>query len=619
MKMATMKKYLPYLLLSVLLLGAFWGGALFGTRGDDPEEQAEPGRRILYYVDPMNPAHTSSEPGLAPCGMKMEPVYADDDAGDGGLPGSLPPGTARITPEKQQLIGVRVEKAGLSNRRHVMRALGRITADENLTYRISAAGDGWVWGVSEATTGSLVNRDQLVAKVFYNRYLNIQEDYLRALEYNERRKEAVKDGGEEAAEESFIKTASSFGGLNAAGKIVYNLRDQLEVSKLELYSLGVGETQIKEMNRHRRIVPDIEVRSPVQGFVLSRNISTQQRFRMGEELFRIADLSRVWILAEVFEGQAPYIHPGMTAKVTLPHQNQVFEARVANVPPLFDPGSRTYKVRLETDNPEFVLRPDMFVDVEFEGVAVGAVIVPVDSLVDSGLTKTVFVETRKGYFEPRTVETGRHFGDRVEIVRGLMPGEPVAVSGTFFIDSESRMKMGSAHVIASAMPPMDHANHQAPSGKDVVKDPVCGMDVSPDEARKKGLTSQFEGKTYFFCAEQCKRTFDREHGIEADKPDAKQPVVPLPKVQSAAADIVKDPVCGMDVQPAIAEAAGLKSTRDGKPYYFCNESCKTRFDQAPEPFLKGQKQLKPQNLAQNPPIPPHEQSMDHEHGGHGHD
>ena len=148
-------------------------------------------------------------------------------------------------------------------------------------------------------------------------------------------------------------------------------------------------------------------------------------------------------------------------------------------------------MRLETANPGFALRPEMFVDVEFTVAYPPTLTVPMDAVLDSGLRQTVYVETQAGVFEPRRVETGRSFGDNVEIVKGLMPGEKIVLSGNFLIDSESRMKAAVAGVRG-----------------DSSKDPVCGMDVDETTARAAGKTSQHGGVSYFFCSEACKKEFD---------------------------------------------------------------------------------------------------------------
>jgi Cu(I)/Ag(I) efflux system membrane fusion protein len=159
----------------------------------------------------------------------------------------------------------------------------------------------------------------------------------------------------------------------------------------------------------------------------------------------------------------------------------------------FDEAARTLKVRLETDNPGFALKPGMFVDVEFTVELPTALVVPADAIVDTGLRKTLFVDRGNGFFEPRQVETGWRIGDQVEITKGLMPGERIVISGTFLIDSESRMKASAQGVSGTA-----------------AKDPVCGMAIDQKRAAAAGRSSEYKGTTYYFCSDGCKKDFDKE-------------------------------------------------------------------------------------------------------------
>jgi hypothetical protein len=237
-------------------------------------------------------------------------------------------------------------------------------------------------------------------------------------------------------------------------------------AKLELLNLGVGSTQLEELARSGKYVKTIEVRSPVTGLVIDRRVSPLQKVDRGTECFRVVDLGRVWIVAEVFNPDAKYIQPGMSARISLPRQNKYVEARVSDVLPPFDAKSRTLKVRLEMENPEYVFRPEMFVDVEFLVVLPPAVTVPAAALLDSGRRKTLFIAQENGYFESREVVTGWRFGDRVEIVSGLAPGEHFVSSGTFLIDSESRMKSTAAGLMKKPDPETGASDQSKPVPSD---------------------------------------------------------------------------------------------------------------------------------------------------------
>ena len=208
----------------------------------------------------------------------------------------------------------------------------------------------------------------------------------------------------------------------------------------ELRTLGVSNSQLREMANRRELVQDIRVESPVDGVVLKRSVSPGLRFDRGFEFYRIADLNRVWILADVYRHQLPFIRRGASARITTAGESRAVSATVSPSEPIFDEATLTLKVRLEAANPQRALKPGMFVDVEFPVDLPATLVVPADAIVDSGLRKTVFVDRGNGSFEPRLVETGWRVGDDVEVTKGLMPGERIVISGTFFVDSESRMK-----------------------------------------------------------------------------------------------------------------------------------------------------------------------------------
>jgi Cu(I)/Ag(I) efflux system membrane fusion protein len=178
----------------------------------------------------------------------------------------------------------------------------------------------------------------------------------------------------------------------------------------------------------------------VDGIVLKRSVSPGLTFDRGFELYRIADLSRVWILADVSRDQLPFIRRVASARITTTGESRAVSATVSRSEPIFDEATLTLKVRLEASNPQRALKPGMFVDVEFPVDFPAALVVPAEAIVDSGLRKTVFVDCGNGSFEPRLVETGWRVGDDVEVTKGLVAGERIVVSGTFFVDSESRMR-----------------------------------------------------------------------------------------------------------------------------------------------------------------------------------
>jgi Cu(I)/Ag(I) efflux system membrane fusion protein len=386
-----------------------------------------------------------------------------------------------IDQDKQQLLGVRVAGVEKAPSKHAVRLFGRVVQDETRVYMLNAATEGFIHDLSAVTTGSRVKKGQWLANVFSVEVRTPLQAFITALD--------VQDQDPTARREAGVVVAAGTTASSSARFTVERLK-----------GIGMSQRQIDEVSRTRQIPVTIAIYSPTEGFVTARNVSLGQKFDKGAEWYRIANLDKVWILADVFQDEAAYLKPGMRAQVALPNKGKSLPARVSEVLPQFDAATRTMKVRLEAENPGYLLRPEMFVDVELSIELPAALSVPVDAVVDSGLRKTVFVERGQGSFEPREVETGWRFGERVEVVKGLSPGDRIVTSGTFLVDSESRLRSAAAGV------------YGAPA-----RDPVCGMEVDEAKARAAGKTLSRDGKTWFFCSDQCKTKFEAAPGSYAER------------------------------------------------------------------------------------------------------
>jgi membrane fusion protein, copper/silver efflux system len=402
---------------------------------------------------------------------------------------NFPPGTIRVSPEKQQLIGVRVATVEKLPRSSTLRTLGRVAPDETRIYRINAATDGWVKKMLPVTTDSLVRKDELLATFYAPEFSSAMKAYL----YGLRSLDRFQKSGKETKEQ-----------LESTDASIENYRNSLR-------NLGMGDHQLDEIMRTRQGGDHVEIRAPEAGFILLRNLTLGERFQRGTELYRIADLSKVWIVVSTYETEASSFKPGMPVRVSAANLKKTFPARVSHVPPRFDSGSRTLQVRLEADNPELLLRPDMFVDVQVSIPLPPAITAPLDAILDSGLKKTVFVDRGNGLFEPREVETGWRMGNWVEIIRGLKAGEQILISGNFLIDSESKLEMA-----ASGMQPT------------LKIDPVCGMEISLRKAEKEGLKSTYLGESYYFCSQPCREQFEKTPNRFTKKTPAETSVEKVP-------------------------------------------------------------------------------------------
>ena len=384
------------------------------------------GRHVLYYVDPMHPSYKSDKPGIAPdCGMRLVPVFAEDlgNAQPSSPLAQLPAGAVAIDAATQRLMGIRVAAVEKSGATRTVRVIGRVVPEDTRVYRINSGLDGFIRETYNDSVGMLVKKDQKLASYYSPDILAVASGFLAA---SERVPGAVGNDGNRTM--PFPGTLSKQGVSSMQG---YTDR---------LRNLGMSDVQIKRMADSRQLPESIDIVAPADGFIIARNISPKQHFDHEMEFYRLADLSRVWVVAEIYEQEAPYLRPGGLAQIHLKDEGRQMPGRITDSLPQSEAGGGTVKLRLEVDNPKFLLRPDMVVDVELPIRLPPAVTVPLDAVVDSGARARVYVEHGEGIFEPREVETGWRFGERVEILRGVRPGERVVVEATFLVDSESRLK-----------------------------------------------------------------------------------------------------------------------------------------------------------------------------------
>jgi multidrug efflux pump subunit AcrA (membrane-fusion protein) len=410
-----------YSFLMLAIAGAAYvAGSVRAPRETVAAAPAPAARTLLHYHCPMHPDYKSSVPGTAPCcGMALEPVYEGPAATPETASETLPPGAIVVSAHQQQLIGVKVGTVEEASGTEHVRVFGRVTPEEPRVYKLSASLEAYISEMSSVTTGSYVRKGQWLASYSTPDARTPINALISAMNVYDR-EDKNRSANPDAAPAAKVGVA-------------------IAIDRLR--TMGMSPSQIEEIGRTREATTTVRLTSPVDGFVLTRTVSTGQRFDAGAELFQIADLQRVWILADVPLGAATHVKPGTVATVKVPGRETPITARVsATVLPQFDPTTQSFKLRLEAENPGFVLRPDMFVDAEFEVPYDAAMLVPVDAVLQSGLSNHVFVERSAGVFEPRQVELGRRHAGRVAVLKGLAAGERIATSGTFLLDSESRMK-----------------------------------------------------------------------------------------------------------------------------------------------------------------------------------
>jgi RND family efflux transporter MFP subunit len=436
--------------LVIVLTGAAFAGGFGYGRWYGPRLSAErpAGPKILYWVDPMHPAYKSDKPGIAPdCGMQLVPVYDEHGAQVGTRhepvhPESvadLPAGTIQITPEKQQLIGVRFATAEYASSAEMLRAVGKVAIDETKVVRVHPKVDGWIEKVYVDFIGAPVRKDDPLLTLYSPEMLASEKEYLFALK--------ARDIMQQGAIQSAVASSNSL----------------IEASRRRLELWDLSEPQIQEIERTGQPIHSIMINSPASGVLTSRNSFPNQRVTPETELYAITDLSRVWIMADVFEADLPKLRVGQPAIIRMPYQSgSSFAARVDYVQPQVDPQTRTVKLRLETANPKMQLRPEMFVDVEFQLTSNRQLVVPADAVLDAGSKQTVFVDRGNGYLEPRQVQVGDRMGDRIAILAGLHAGERIVTSANFLIDSESQLQSAMAGMTEHPHSPPAHPPERPP-------------------------------------------------------------------------------------------------------------------------------------------------------------
>jgi RND family efflux transporter MFP subunit len=472
-------KVLKLFVILILLGATFAGGYIF--RAVRHGNAAASGRRVLYYVDPMHPAYTSDKPGVAPdCGMTLEPVYADDagapaapvattgrkvlyyrDPQQPGYradkPGLNPetgntlepvyepsrpaaaPGAIRISPERQQMIGVKFATVETGGATRAIRAVGRVAADETRIGHVHTRIEGWIEKVFVDFTGDMVRKGQPMLTIYSPEMLASQQELLLAV----RARDLMKS--------------------NPLASAAEHSDSLFEAARRRLQLWDLSDEQIQQVLRTGEPIRSITVQAPMSGFITARNAFPNQKVTPDSDLYTITDLSRVWIVADVFESDIMSIRIGDAAYVSFSNGGAPpLGARVNYIQPQVDPMTRTLQVRLDATNAGLRMKPDMFVNVEFGIATTPQLTVPADAVLDTGDRQTVFVDLGNGYLEPRQVVVGERFGDRIAIVRGVSAGERVVASGTFLIDSESRLKAAASAM--GAPPQHEHGATPQPAG-----------------------------------------------------------------------------------------------------------------------------------------------------------
>jgi len=358
-------------------------------------------RRVLYYRNPMGLPDTSPVPKKDNMGMDYIAVYEGDEANDGK--------TVKISLDKIQRSGVRTEKAEERTVVQPVRAVGTVTFDERRLTVVTLRADGYIEDLFVNATGQFVRKGEPLFRLYSPDIQMAQAD--------------------------LIVSAGVRPGLSP------DIGIQGTVQKLR--NLGVPDARIEEVRTSKKNPRTIDWPSPATGTVIFKGVMNGQKARAGDELYRIADLSEMWLIAEVPESDLASIQVGTPVSVTVrAYPTAPISGRVAFIYPDIKPETRTARVRVELPNPDGRLKIDMYADAVFQtgGHSAPRVTVPTSAVIDSGTLQVVLISKGEGRFEPRTVKLGRRGNGYVEILSGVAKGEEVVTSATFLIDAESNLK-----------------------------------------------------------------------------------------------------------------------------------------------------------------------------------
>ena len=388
--------------------------------GSDPA----PGRRILYYRSPMDPKVTSTTPAKDAMGMDFLPVYADE-AADQPVEGRA---TVVLTPERRQLLGVRSEAVRHVPLERTIRTVGRVVVDERLVHHVHTKFDGYVEHLYVDFTGKFVEAGSPLLSIYSADLVATQQEYLLA----HRAMSELAQGAEVQAQ----------GGQNL-----------LAAARQRLLYWDISAQDIARLEQTGEVKRTLDLRAERSGYVVRKTAVHGMRVTPTQELFDIADLKRLWVLADVYEHDLTAIRLGMSAEVSVPYlPGKRWQGPVTNVAPTVDERTRTIKVRVEVDNRGASLKPGMFADV-FLRVALGpGLAVNESAVIDAGDRRLVFLDRGEGRYEPREVTLGPKAGSFFQVLAGVAEGDLVVTSANFLLDSESSLRAVSRAMSPAAAP-----------------------------------------------------------------------------------------------------------------------------------------------------------------------
>lgn len=371
------------------------------------------GKKIKYWVAPMDTAYIREEPGKSPMGMDLVPVYEEE--GEEKEPTS----TIRIDPVTMQNMGVRLARVRRKPLARYIRTFGNITYDETRIYTFNTKFNGWIEKLHVTFVGEKVTKGQPLFDIYSPELVTAQEEFLLALQQYD----------------SLSKSTYS--------SIREGARRLLDAARTRLRYWDLTDGQIMKLEKDGAPQKTLTIYSPASGVVIKKLAFEGHYVKAGQHQYEIADLSRVWVDVDIYEYELPWVRKGMEAEMELAYiPGKRFHGKVLFIYPFLESKTRTAKLRLEFPNRNYELKPDMYATVHLKSAKPGdSLVIPQEAVIDSGVRKVVFVFLGKGKFQPREVQLGVEGNDNeYQVLKGLHEGEEIVVSAQFMLDSESRLR-----------------------------------------------------------------------------------------------------------------------------------------------------------------------------------
>jgi RND family efflux transporter MFP subunit len=382
--------------------------AVSGPSGGDAGKKEH---KLLYYRDAMNPSHTSDKPGKAPDGMDMVPVYADEAGGEAG--------EVKIDPTTVQNMGVSTETAAERDLKKEIRVSGTIDLNETAISVVNTKIMGWVEKLSIDYTGQAVKKGQPLLTIYSPDLVSAQEEYLQAIRYLKSLPEGVTSDARRGAEQL------------------------VESGKRRLLNWDIPDRAIAALEERNAPEKAMTIYSPSDGVVLEKMVAAGQNVMPGMALYKVADLSVVWAIANVYQEDLPYVKVGTEATTEVSSiPGRTFTGKVQFISPVLDASTKTAAVRIAIRNtPDRLLKPQMFANVTIQSpLSKNVLSVSQQAVIHTGTRNIVIISLGNGYFRPQEVKLGMSANGFVQVLAGLAAGRTIVTSSQFLIDSESNLK-----------------------------------------------------------------------------------------------------------------------------------------------------------------------------------